>query len=983
MTNRRKVFIVALIVVLIPTLIFSCLNISLFFKMPFENQKIFDSPFCVKPLGDGFYIIDKSKTEISIINSNYEVELEISGGEKNNKTFFYAENVTRDDEENIYVSDVIYSDIGAQVRSERIFKYSPFGKFKEIIFQYDYDEGNMPLQYANISAVKWVEDSLRFVIKDKSGYEVCKVNNGEKETLKRVDFENDGLYLNNVTYNWQIDTACFTDKLGDVYIERNGIIEKVYESKKQSNTDYENPWYALIDDGNNVFYTDVYNNCICKIEEGLSKKIDGTDRDRAAPQVLLSYEKDKGIFGTTDGVNVILSDVNGNTILNTDKLLYSENYMKFKFNVWSCGILAIISALILVFVFLSKCFENQKNKFSISFALSIAIIISGAVVATNVLESQTERVNEKIIDDLTKTCISISKISSQEIGDKFETFKSLDTYRNEDYNQVKRFMDSFVSAAYQNGNNLYYLLYDVVDGAIVAKMDSEDYTNILRPYAQYSGSGYENVYESGEIIKVSWEKIYSGCYSYTIGPIYNSRNEVVGIVEIGTDLYHETLENRSVLQSTIISVLVVMALMLLILKELTLFSRFLYKRRNNNPSSGKYILDYIRPLTFLVFLLNGFDNAFIPQLSEHLFEKSNLNILPEIGNALPLSVQFLFIAFRSFIGGFLIKKYGIKRILYFYLINYPVAWALMGVAVKYESYALLLIAEMLVGNAMGGVMVSMNSIVATEKNQEEQNKLFAGLNMGTLSGILVGCSLGGTIASQIGYFWGYIINSIFGMVCVLFAITFISFDEKSINKEKKEKSNNVIKFFLNPRIFSYLIFLLVPFLVMVYFKDYLFPLYAASEGLSEADIGNILLLCGMISVYIGPWISTKTTAWLGAKKAIILASLLYILGLWIFAVNTSLIRAIICLMILVIAYSFGITNHPIYYTSLAACKEFGESQSLGVSGFFDNFGQTLGPIVFSFAILARGFGGSCFSIGLVALILLALFVIINFKKEKQ
>lgn len=980
--NKRKLFTIILMVILVPTLIFSYLNLSLLFKMPFENQKTFNTPYRVDPLGDGFYVIDKSKTEVSIINSNYEVEFEIEGGKKDNTAFFYAECATRDDDKNIYVSDVLYSDIGTQVTSERIFKYSPSGKFEEIFFQYDYDEDNMPLQYANISSVKWVDGSLRFVIKDGSGYEVCKVNNGEKETLKHINFEDDKLYLNNITYNWETDTACFTDKLGDIYIEKDSNIEKVYESEKDSETDLENPWYALIDDDNNVFYADVYNNCICKVEEGVSEKIDGTDEDRAAPQSILSYESEKGILGTTDKVNIILTDVEGNTFLNSDTLSYSGNYMTFKLIVWGCATLAILSILILSFISLSNYFKNNKFKWSTSFTLVIAIVISGAVVAANALTSQTERVNEKIIFDLTKTCASISEISREGIGDKFETFKSLDTYRNEDYCQVKRFMDSFSSAAYQNGNNLYYLLFDVIDGAVVAKMDTEDYVNILCAYTCYEGSGYEDAYEGGEIVKVSCTKLDTGWYSYAFGPIYNSKNEIVGVVEIGTDLYHETLANEAALQSAVISILVVMSLMLLILTELTFFSKFLDKFKNNARSSGKYVLDYIRPLTFLIFLLSGFDNAFIPQLSESLLKKSSFNILPSIGNALPISAQFLFVALLSYIGGTFIKKYGIKKILYLSLILYSVGWVLMGIAVKYESYVILLIAEIIVGSGMGGSTVSMNSIATTGKDENERNDLFAGLNMGIISGVLVGCSLGGIITHLLGYFLGYIIVSIVGIACIWFTVKFVSFDESSTYIESKKK-NNIFKFFLNPRIFSYLLFLLVPFLLMLYFKDYLFPLYADSEGLAEVDIGNILLLCGMLSIYIGPWATRKIISWLGAKKSIILASSLYILGLLFFAITPSLIKAIICLIVFSVAYSFGITSQPIYYTSLAVCKDFGESQAVGVSGFFDNFGQTLGPIVFSFAILTKGFGAGCLYIGLVALVLLALFIVINLRKEKQ
>ena len=179
-----------------------------------------------------------------------------------------------------------------------------------------------------------------------------------------------------------------------------------------------------------------------------------------------------------------------------------------------------------------------------------------------------------------------------------------------------------------------------------------------------------------------------------------------------------------------------------------------------------------------------------------------------------------------------------------------------------------------------------------------------------------------------------------------------------------------------PLLFVFLLLMLMPFLIAISYREYFFPLYAAEVGITEADIGRIYLLCGLLVIYLGPVLTKTLIGLLGGKWTVVLASGLMIGATLLFAFVPTMPAALVGVLLLSVAISFGYAAQSSYYAGIPRVQQYGGSRSMGVYSLFDNSGQTLGPVVYGVALMF-GYQRGILAIGGGLLVLLVLFLVVN------
>lgn len=111
------------------------------------------------------------------------------------------------------------------------------------------------------------------------------------------------------------------------------------------------------------------------------------------------------------------------------------------------------------------------------------------------------------------------------------------------------------------------------------------------------------------------------------------------------------------------------------------------------------------------------------------------------------------------------------------------------------------------------------------------------------------------------------------------------------------------------------------------------------------------------------------------------ASLLICIAPLIFALSPAVPAAIIGIVLLSLAISFGYAAQSTYYSGLPGVAAYGESRAMGVYSLFDNGGQTIGPIVYGIAMTA-GFREGLLIIGTALITLLGLFLLLQKKSDR-
>ena len=134
-----------------------------------------------------------------------------------------------------------------------------------------------------------------------------------------------------------------------------------------------------------------------------------------------------------------------------------------------------------------------------------------------------------------------------------------------------------------------------------------------------------------------------------------------------------------------------------------------------------------------------------------------------------------------------------------------------------------------------------------------------------------------------------IISGIFAVLFILFIINMVKSGSKELQKEnqKQEKINfyDLIGIFSDKNVAANMLFTIIPFqLVYVGIFQYLMPLYMNREGISQANIGRILTIFGIVYLLV-PFVSKRVDKMRNDKLFIGLGNM--VIGLFLLLINVS------------------------------------------------------------------------------------------------
>ena len=153
---------------------------------------------------------------------------------------------------------------------------------------------------------------------------------------------------------------------------------------------------------------------------------------------------------------------------------------------------------------------------------------------------------------------------------------------------------------------------------------------------------------------------------------------------------------------------------------------------------------------------------------------------------------------------------------------------------------------------------------------------------------------------------------------------------EKVSRKAAEKAG-LLHFLSDGKVMSFLLLALLPFLLALSYREYFFPLYAAEMGISEAMIGRIYLMCGLLIIYAGPVLTEKLISWLGGKWTVVLASLFICLAPLLSVLSPTVPAAIAGIVLLSLSLSFGYAAQSTYYSGLSGVAGYGESRAMGVN----------------------------------------------------
>lgn len=930
----------------------------LFTDAPFSTAYAFDGPSGVFPGESGrLYIIDQGKKTVLITDGQGKLLRSIDCGTDGDSEPYYASLVAEGADGSIYVADTRYAGQGTRISQERIFRYDADGENGTCIYLIDYEaiEQEAPLQYGNILSLREENGALVFTRKTDNGLAVCQLDLASGR-LQSAGYDLPGQYISDADAEPGTLRPIFTNRLGQVCTVTDGATEVLLDEGRTS-------WMLCAEEGR-IYYSDIAANAVLcyDLETGREEIV------LEAPDILYGVQTAGGRLYTTDYMGYyMLEDGEASYV---DALTYSQPLLRCA--LWAALFLGGLLAVAVAYLLLAPALHRPKSELFQRMAIVLGVsLCMGCLVGYITINQMVSNQKATVMEQLNLFCDILVKNTDTEA---LANIDSLADYKGEDFNQVKEPLDALTRMGYENGMYYYYAIYSTDGEVIYTIMDFEETLPARYPVYAYGEEGYTEVLAEGESVEFGGDVSSYGSWAFVLKPIRDAAGTPIAIMEVGTNLDDLDSQIQELVKEVALTILSMAVVLLMIIVEIIFYAEHRERKRKNLALPGLAAQFPLRLLIFLAYLVDCMQDAFVSILANQLYTPI-LGIPQSVGAALPLSAQVFAAAVMAFLGGGLSRKAGVKKTLVGGFLLEITGCLLCGAGGTYFS---LLGGKAVIGMGLGLIIVSLNAIAARGEDEAESAKAFTDISAGTLAGVTAGAGVGSIILSFGHYSMVYFAGA--AILLIGLALSFSGRDYKEVAVAKAKEEVGFFRFLFNRQVITFLLLMLLPFLMGLSFREYFFPIYAAELGMSETMIGRLYLICGLLVIYAGPQLTGKLIARLGGKWTVTLASALIIAAPLLYVAIPTLATTIVGVLLLSVAISFGYAAQSTYYSELPSVEHYGGGRAMGIYSLFENIGQTIGPMIYGLAMML-GYRSGLGLIGGAMLALLLLFLACNGKKK--
>jgi len=943
--------------------------------MPLERTLVWESPSYAVRGGDGLLVVDSSKTRITVLDAEGRIAHVIhgSGGDDS----FANTDYIASDGKYIYVADVVYASSGTRVSEEHIRKFTMEGDYVSSVFSIQYPDGkeSMPAQNGYICWMGSYEGEIYFLYYDKNTLTVNQLNRDRYNIVRTFDGKLPEIW--NITYDAGNDRMYLVGKDSRVYAENDA--KNGFTAVDTIRYDDRSIFSDIDACGGSVYATDL----------GMAQTVRVTDGtvvmggDNPAENTLIyrvSASQDGAVV--TDNMLVYTVSADGEITYAADSAVYADALYRDVLLTWLSLAVIILAAAAFLCAMLVSTLKNNRSKYTAtSLIVAAAVIASTAAISTTILTDTFARLTETSRSALVRTADVISASSPVNgIGDAVREINDIADYGSEAHLFLQNYMDAYCDAAYNSGSNMYYVVYKFNEDLVYGIADYEKTAGAIYPYCPYADSDYQYVAETGEIISVAASMDAYGAWSFAIAPLYDSDGNISAVAEFGINMQTEQMQNYDLITSIIVRVAVIIVLILLLLIEGTVLFDGIAKFRTERSADIPY---FLRPMIFLTFFASNLSAAFIPQMSMVLYEGAELGLSETVASALPMSAQLFATAAAALLAGRLLEKCSMKVLMLIACGVQMAGYGSITAAALTEDYLLFCGGHLLSGLGIGVIVVALNTLPDRIADEGLRNSYYAGLNAGIISGVVIGTSVGSYISEMFGHAAVFAAGGIVVLFVTLLVLLSVGHGRRSaVSDEAPEARISTARFLTSRDVLSFVLCVMVPMLILLYFKDYLFPLYGYDNGMDDVSIGNILLFAGAASIMFGTTLSDWLLRHAGTTGTVILSSALTCGTLVMFGLVPSRETAIAAVIILSLATGFGLAGQEVFYTSLPIFRSYGPQRAMSVYSIFDNISQTAAPLLMG-AMLVFGYAAECLYLGTAGLALLVIFIFIRLISKVQ
>ncbi|MBN1501535.1 MAG: HAMP domain-containing protein [Spirochaetes bacterium] len=573
---NKKIFTISMLLVsgilLILTVIF---NSSYIFSNPFSSRLITEYPSFSSGNAGTLYVIDQSLRRIIRSDLNGKIKYVIMGGSRDEQSFYNATELAADKNENIYVINKELDSDGFYMIKESIIQYNSDAEPLKTIFTKKYDSDykiSQLVQRGQLSGIQYRDNSISWfdIAPDGIFRYIFDISADTVNSEKIADYKDANIFVSSVIC-YENDRYAYVTKQGEIFSLEKGQSVKIYSAAGLNST----PWKIKSDRNSNIYFSDLYDGSIKKIDS------DGSIKTVFSSAILegLNFKTANNIFYSffiTEDNSIIVPDESQIIMLNGNNASV-KSFLSFKIPDTEI-ILKLIKQFIFAFLALSFVIlllyyyiriMNKKLSLIIKQIVIFVPITVFALLFTSkmIFDNMSDRYQNEITERLS---LMVQIIPQSLDGDLFKEIRTSEDFMNDSYQTIRKNLHEALNDNRDSWNlGYYFALHHVVNGRIYSLMWLNDDITPFHPFSYLNDP--EGIYVQALTGEIMTEKAIDawGLWMDAVGPIYDSQGNVTALLEIGKDYTNYAQENERLFLRLLLNVCIISLLFIIIFTAVT------------------------------------------------------------------------------------------------------------------------------------------------------------------------------------------------------------------------------------------------------------------------------------------------------------------------------------------------------------------------------------------------------------------------------
>lgn len=412
------------------------------------------------------------------------------------------------------------------------------------------------------------------------------------------------------------------------------------------------------------------------------------------------------------------------------------------------------------------------------------------------------------------------------------------------------------------------------------------------------------------------------------------------------------------------------------------------KREHSETSTDQDVLDKLmlaRFAAFVFLLAFAMPMSFVPLQMSELYAPI-LGLPRDIVLGLPISLEMLCALGASLAAGAVADKRDWRTP---FVLGILVTSTGLFFSAQAGTGIAFILARGVCGLGYGLSWMALQNFLFTNCTPTTRARGSSHFVAGLFSGHICGTALGAMLAERIGYSPVFLIAMLVALTSLVFFMFFMR-DLKgqavSVPSAVSIKVSSIGSFITDRKVFALIFFCIIPFSIcqvgLLFFAT---PLYLNELGISQSDIGRVLMIYGLSVVYLAPQLSKIVDRRENKKPFIVAGGLLGGLGLSLLYIHQGFFVIVIAIFLLGLASSIGSSAQTAFALKLEATRDLGVGKAMAIQRAADKLGQMIGPLALGALMsgISISQGLVVLGLGYMVLSILFLFMVREGSLEKK